>query len=247
MEINLDKLVNIEKEYLRKKLFKYKRIPSLINPIKLEWSQDVDYEGEYEFDSLNNKNIIRLNDFHRYYNNKFEKKVHMNFLTSTIRHELIHAFTQENFETLDIFKNMKSICDYSFIFLSILYWLGETSDYKGVEQESFTKTKWYLEKVKPCKTFDELRSNIIFQVLRYKAVIKSLEEKYLRNKKIIKFVISQDVCTIEEYNVEYDTDGYEMHIIMLGTYATMNLNCIEDMTNSLIENRKINLEQLFVF
>lgn len=178
-EILLNKMLNKELERLRKIFRPYKRTPFLHNKVIIKC---VKYEsrttlGDYKNTRVGEKmkfnHIIGVADslrgLYEEYTHYGLKKEFNKIVRDTIDHELIHAFTYEEFEMWEDIKN--SHFDYSPIFLSLLYWCGGESGHKYTEE--FLKTElWH--KVSKCKTYNK----VALVLTRYYAEINRVISKY---------------------------------------------------------------------
>lgn len=192
----LEKLMDKEIERLRKLCFKYKRRDFLNNKVEIiEGSLDKGVAGVYETINTKNKyrythritissNIIDSYVNYKYDRYDFGKRWYKQRLIEVIRHELVHAFVKDEFEIwADEITDVHS--DASPFFLSILYFVGGTSNHHcGIY---FWKTKMY-EDIKNIKSFTELNLYLSKLLMKYEKEARKLKIVIVKedNGKVIK-------------------------------------------------------------
>lgn len=181
-ETLLNKLLTQELERLRKLFRPYMRRPFLRNKVIIKCKKYDskatlgDYENTRKGENLKFTHIIGISDnlreLYKEYSRFNLKRKFKEYVKDVIVHELIHAFTYEEFEMFEEIKN--SHYDYSPIFLSLLYWCGGNSGHAYTEE--FLKTELWND-VSKCKTYTE----VIITLVKYYTEIDKAVFKY--NKK----------------------------------------------------------------
>ena len=100
------------------------------------------------------------------------KKHALTQINETLKHELMHAFVFEEFETLDIITNMHS--DYSPIFLSCLYWGGGSSSHSHVDRFIFSDL---AQRAMNCKNYSELKDLLLEYIFEYERSLQIINNK----------------------------------------------------------------------
>ena len=177
-----EELVNIilkeELEYLRKRIFPYKR-RELLNKEVILCVKNLDeytagnYTNTKDKDNDNYKHIINISykQVIKCINNNNEGlRFNIDNIRGTIRHELIHAFCQEEYEDWDIIKG--TLYDSSFIFLSVLTWVCGRSCHESVRRS------WYGSDLEidalSYINYEDLRGDLIRYIIKVEKVIKSI-------------------------------------------------------------------------
>lgn len=184
----------LEKEIgrLRKIMFPHQRRSLLYNKINI-------YEGDlssknasglWEREDVRNKfkythritiHNELVNNYQNYKYNKWDalagitKKWYKNRLIKTIRHELIHGITDEEFNWCDL-EHCNS--DVSPIFLSVLHWLGGSTNHNFAIQ---FKDAEIWQDIKDLKSYKEVDMYLTRLIMKYEKEIKKL--KLIENKK----------------------------------------------------------------
>lgn len=181
-------LIQVERE-LKKKMFprKHKKLLSKSVEIVIEKlerrNKDRDLLGTYQTIKDKNKEYkfshkIIINDFvyKDYKNGVSLKRYYRKRLKNTIAHELIHAYTYENFEFCSGDYGFHS--DGSPIFLSMLTYLNIDSGHKSMI--AFHHTELY-KKVKSCSSYEELERYLYRLTCKYEGTFIQLEQMYEGN------------------------------------------------------------------
>ncbi|RMC95189.1 hypothetical protein D9O40_16755 [Clostridium autoethanogenum] len=163
----LDQALKEELEYLRKKVFPWQHLSFLYNPVIVQEKfflpdgEEGNTLGMYKYNEKENKHYIYVDKAHVYGTQKLKyqwlRNSYYKEVRGILRHELVHAFCQENwnYKYISFVKNMER--DASPIFLAILYfcdgytghkctkgWM-QTDLYKKIKQKYFKNYK-QLEK-----------------------------------------------------------------------------------------------------
>ncbi|KGM94359.1 hypothetical protein Z968_11815 [Clostridium novyi A str. 4552] len=180
----LERLLNKEMERMRKICFKYQRRALLFNKIEIcEGDLEEDVAGKYEIIDKKNdfkfthKITISRDILDSYFNYKYSrwnlsKKFYKKQINDVIRHELVHAFTNEVFEMVT--DTVGTDRDASPIFLSTLYFLGGISHHTCVR--AFLRSQFWKEATQ-YKTWDSLHTYLIHQLCQYRKVTAELKQK----------------------------------------------------------------------
>ncbi|AJH02199.1 hypothetical protein LF65_05692 [Clostridium beijerinckii] len=189
-EINklLDKLLKMELEELRKRFRPYKRRPFLDCKViialdcKYKSSNALGYYINTQKDKMQHRYIHKIFITGASVENYFKasqykkhkqcyKRCAIDELRSVIRHELMHAFVYEEFDSWywsDI-KNINS--DYSPIFLSCLYWGGGSTGhnyaYKFLESELYSK-------IEKCFKYDHVRTILLHHMFEFERIVGNI-------------------------------------------------------------------------
>lgn len=185
----LDKLLLQVEKKLKKKMFprKHKKLLNKNVEIVIEKlerkNKDRDLLGVYQTIKDKNKEYkfahkIIINDFvyKDYKNGAPLKRYYKRRLKNTIAHELIHAYTYENFEFCSGDYGFNS--DGSPIFLSILTYLNIDSGHKSMRAFRYTEL---FKKVKSCSSFEKLECYLIHLTCKYEETFGQLEQMYEGN------------------------------------------------------------------
>ena len=149
----INKIFNKSIKELKGKIYPYKHTKLLDLDVELyieKISEDV--AGLYRFED--NKHKIFINELYfndvSLVNSKTLHSInyHKQKIKEVITHELIHAFVNENWSIIK-----HSTCDYSPVFLSILYWVGGVSGH--IFADAFKNTELF-KRVMNCKTYEEV-------------------------------------------------------------------------------------------
>lgn len=177
------KILNDELEYLRKRFYPYKRRPFLRNKIilKLHKRQTIKNSAGYYTNCKTKKkyrykhiihitkDTIEMCEMFIDWNNKEVKDI----LRPIIRHELIHAFVYEEWDTWD-FEKIKNInADYSPIFLTCLYWANGNTNH--IYTDKFYNTELF-QKVNKCSNYNEIQNLLICYLLHFEKVLRKLSK-----------------------------------------------------------------------
>lgn len=229
----LDYLLERELKELKKICFKYERRPLLGNKITIVEENLNEGKDEYELKSAGRYERVNIkSDFkfeHKilidtsvvddylnykpdYYNSYFgrRKKCYKRQLMENIRHEILHGFCYENFES---FSNIEgSYRDASPIFISVLTFLNCPSGHQC--ERNFRKSPIYNDVIK-IKSFKELEQYLMKKMLEYEKVVDALQSSE---------TIQKDNYFIIKNNFEYahrDAGFY-------GNYSSINIACCND-------------------
>lgn len=172
----LEKLMNREIETLRSKCFKYQRKSFLQNPITIMEAdlsaipaagqyEEVGKTDKFHFTHLIKVDTQQINAYVNYKYNVYDamigitKKWYKKRLQTIIRHELIHAFVNEQYEQWIEVEGAHK--DASPIFLAVLYWLGGISTHDCVS--AFFQSKIYedIQEINTYKEFDRYISKLL--------------------------------------------------------------------------------------
>lgn len=175
----LQVLLADEMERLRKRFFKYQRVPFIYNPIEIHLDLETDsYAGCYKNEQTGEqgwqykhciyitKSIYDIYNFYCYWGNKRKAKREV---LEVIRHELIHAFCYEIFEGYYNISGLQT--DYSPIFLSCLYFAGGTTNHEGCDK--FFETELF-QKIKNVNSYDVLRLHLSDYIYKLEDAVKEI-------------------------------------------------------------------------
>lgn len=146
-------------------------------------------------------------------------------IVEALKHELIHAFVFEEFETLDIIKNMHS--DYSPIFLSCLYWAGGSSSHSYVEKFRYSEL---ADKVLACSNYTELKDLLLEYIFEYERSILRINKEIGPTRKLsimfnfygagIKKAFYIKIKKLKKDRGKLNTSTYEQLILGIGFLVT---------------------------
>ncbi len=192
----LNKLMQQELLELKRMCFKYKHdTPFIRNDIIIEFGDLSNasmtggnvlgiYEkikGKHDYD-FSHKITISKSYNYLYRTNPFGfgKRYYIYEMKKTIRHELIHAFVTEHYETWSEIKGTSG--DSSPIFLSVLFYLKGHSDYDFVP---VFKRSDMFQKVKSFRTFNELDAYLSHLIIDYQQIIRKHKKGYFVDKNYV--------------------------------------------------------------
>lgn len=217
----LNKLLTKELELLRKRFKPYKRSPFLHNKVIIKVVKDEPNVAGYYINTKKSERQYKYTheicitetiiENYKIYSKCHMKKVGIQWLKDTIRHELIHAFVFEEFEEWECIERCHG--DYSPIFLGCLYWAKGISYHTYVNEFNNTDL---CRSIKECKNYDSVHTIL----LRY---IFSLEET-VRN-------INKEIGPFKELKISFNSRNAG---IVKNTYLKQN-NIL------LCENEKMNI------
>ena len=185
----LNELMEKELEDLRKRFRPYKRRPFLHNKVVIDLDLKRKDKGVlgYYTNTQDNENQWRFT--HNIYITKTSKKNYELYtevelkrmaiedLRATIRHELIHAFVFEEFDMFGDIKNCNG--DYSPIFLSCLYWANEEFCYQYTDK--FKDTDLFKQ-ISKCKKFDNVCTYLIHYIFDLEETVRKINQKLNSDK-----------------------------------------------------------------
>ncbi len=180
----LNELLEKELENLRKRFRPYKRRSFLSNKVII----DLDFkctdknvlgyytntqENEDQWRFTHNIFITKLSkDNYQHYVKWGFKKMAIDNLKSTIRHELIHAFVCEEFDMFGDIKNCNG--DYSPIFLSCLYWANE--EFCHPYTDKFKNTELYKQ-ISQCNKYDTIQIHLTHYIFDLEKTVRTINKK----------------------------------------------------------------------
>ncbi|MCW6085552.1 MULTISPECIES: hypothetical protein [Clostridium] len=191
----LNKALREELEFLRKKIYPWKRHDLLIDDVQIKERRfylEKDMRGTAGLYEYNEKNYM-----HNIYVDKtylinvqkvpiaYYRKYHYSKLRQIIRHELIHAFVQEKWEHKCKYYIEDKHVDASPIFLAILYFVGGLTNHNCLE--GFKKTELYDFAKYEADTYKELEeylNNYLLEIMEQIDKLKEFENKEEFTKKI---------------------------------------------------------------
>ncbi|MHB7978959.1 hypothetical protein CF067_00755 [Clostridium sporogenes] len=191
----LNRALNEELEFLRKRIYPWKRHGLLIDDIQikerrfyLEKDMD-DAAGLYQYDEKECVHYIYIDRSYIVNTQKvpiaYYRKYHYSKLRQIIRHELIHAFVREKWEHKCKYYIENKHVDASPIFLAILYFVGGLTTHDCLE--GFRKTELYDFAKYEADTYRELEeylNNYLLEIMEQVAKLKEFENKEEFTKKI---------------------------------------------------------------
>lgn len=180
----VSKILKNELESLRKRIFPYKRKKLLQKDVVIcveELKEFVSgaYTNTKHEEPYNYKHIIKVS--YKQVVKSFDKdndinaiRFNMDLVRGTIRHELIHAFCQEEFEDWDLVSG--TVQDSSFIFLSILTWVCGNSNH------DFVLRSWNgsdLERnARSYSNYEDLKFDLIRYIIKIQRVISDIKKEF---------------------------------------------------------------------
>jgi hypothetical protein len=184
----LESLLNKELEILRKRFRPYKRKLLLNNKVTIGIKErEPGILGEYE--------NTREDKQYRYTHNIYVtesaieeyraycvwkmKRIGIKRLRRIIKHELIHAFVFEEFETWECIKGCEM--DYSPIFLGCLYWAEGESGHPYTK-EFYNTDLWC--KIKDIRDFDMVRMHLIQYIYSIKETVEKINKSLDPTRKL---------------------------------------------------------------
>ncbi|MBU3215847.1 hypothetical protein LL033_11860 [Clostridium estertheticum] len=172
----LNVLLTEEIEILRKKMLPYKKKKLLRCEVIIKEAnfEDKSQAGQYNF--TDNKHIILIDKLTIYSCHKMPtfwlRQYYKRQVKSIIKHELIHALVEQEFE--HIYKNIKGKNrDASPVFLTVLSWCGGISNHDCMR--NFRHTDNYIESMNCLDKYEDLYDYIIEMLYSYNEVIRDLE------------------------------------------------------------------------
>ena len=175
----LDNLLAKELEKLRKIFLPYKRRPLLFNKINIQVGEERENAAGYYTNTKDKEHQWRYEhniyitpcqiETYLYFSEFMRKRVAIHRLKAIIRHEIIHAFVEEEFEGCYDIKDMNA--DYSPVFLSCLYWCGGITNHPYTGE--FLKTDLWKE-VSVCKKYDDVYLRLIKYLSNLESCVRQI-------------------------------------------------------------------------
>lgn len=235
----LKKLMDEEIERLRGICFKYQRRPFLRRPITIMESdlsfipasgvyEEIEKTDKCRYSHLIKINTQQIDDYVKYKYNVYDsmagitKKWYKKRLKVIIKHELIHAFVNEQYDQWIEVEGAHK--DASPIFLAILYWLSGISTHQCVR--AFLESKIYKD-IQEIETFKGLDAYICKLLLAYdKEVDKLKDVRIMRNQERIDYCISNNFSFANREPGLFKSIQ-SRHNILLNDHGAFTNVCIE--------------------
>lgn len=232
----LNKLLKQQLSELKKKCFKYKHnTPFILRDLTIE-SGDLSelkasgiykkLDGKHKFD-FTHKIVIDDGVIDQYLNFNpnlywFNKWDYKNQIKDVIKHELVHAFVREHYSGLFNISGISN--DASPIFLSVLYWLGGSSNHNCVK--AFKRTELY-HKLKEFESFQELDNHLTQLLLDYDRIANKHKDGIMMGKVLVtnSFMIGARNAGINNYcqyrlsvisDIKSETKALETNLFEIG-------------------------------